>query len=240
MLRITAFLLVTVFSSGAFATSTLPVLRSAVSPQFPDGLHKKYLDYIAEQLHASLDSPVMPFARRLKALEMGQIDIMLGLGEQRGRNPYIQLIHPSYEKVKQALFVAKDHQHTVKDQQSFEKLIIACTRSGAYSLVIQRLPADQKVEVEYVTQKIELLVHNRVDAFIHYAGSAWNKIDELGYKDHIVMADYQPLIEHNFHVAVSKQSPWLAKREAIGKVIEAGLANGDFARIRQQHYADDQ
>lgn len=242
MLRITALVLFSLVSSSSVSASgTSPaLLRSAVSPQFPDGLHKKYLEYIAEQLDATLDSPVMPFARRLKALEMGQLDIMLGLGELRDNNPYILLIHPSYETVKQALFVLKDQQHKVKDQQSFEQLLVASTRAGSYSLLIQRLPADHRVEVEYITQKIELLVYGRVNAFVHYPGSATNKIEELGYSGQIVMADYQPLMEHKLFVAVSKQSPWLSKREAIGKVVEVGLANGDFARMRQQHYADDQ
>ena len=55
------------------------VLRSAVSTNFPDGLHTQYLTYFADKLHVPSEIGTMPYARRLRSIDNGTLDIMVGV-----------------------------------------------------------------------------------------------------------------------------------------------------------------
>ena len=55
------------------------IIKAAVAEGFIDGLHSKYLKYIADKLSLPISTTTIPFARRLKEIELGRLDIIVGL-----------------------------------------------------------------------------------------------------------------------------------------------------------------
>ena len=230
-----------IFSSLVILSSTVrsaePVkLRSSVSPEFPTGLHYKYLHYIAEQMELELDIYPMPFARRLASLKSGEIDIMVGLKHTHKQRKF-SFLQPSYESLKAIYFIRKSDQARMQQASDLANLI------GGFSIdekeFIEQVRSQFKdvVTVTNLEQKIKLLARGRIDTFVHFESSAEFKIREMGMQQRLIKADYQPADILDYNIGISLLSPLLPLREKLENVIEQGVANGDFVNIRLQHEA---
>ena len=58
----------------------------------------------------------------------------------------------------------------------------------------------------------------------------------MGLENEIVPANLAPFTTREHFIALSTHSPLIAEKEKLTTIIENGLKNGDFARIRKQHY----
>ncbi|MEW9798400.1 substrate-binding periplasmic protein [Alteromonas sp. CYL-A6] len=221
---------------GCFTPSLLAeqVLRSSVSPEFVDGLHAKYLRYIAQQLKLPLDIYPMPFARRIDALKEGQIDLMVGLKRAYPEQGFVY-IEPGYETLRNAYFVRANEKHRIQSRSDLAGLAIGVTIDNPASLMEVGSAYRQVVSVTSLEQKIQLLHMGRIDIFAHFQSSSEMKIDELGLTGDIVPADFQPGAVRQYFVALSTVSPLYQQRDAITAIIARAVENGDFARIRLKH-----
>ena len=212
------------------------VINASVSPEFPDGLHTKYLQYIAYHLDKELVITPMPFARRLKSLRHGEIDIMVGLQVEHVLNYGFEYLTPSYESLTHSIFVKKGDEDLITKPQDFAKYSFAVTRDAKYFDDYNRYKTKQNIEVSTLKQKVALLQRGRVKAFLHFKESTMPIIQKMGLSGSIVLADYQPAQPRQYFVALSLASPLYKEKDKITALIQSGIAKGDFARIRYQHY----
>ncbi|WP_404851950.1 hypothetical protein [Colwellia sp. MB02u-9] len=70
-----------------------------------DGLHSKYLKYIADKLSMPISIASIPFARRLKEIEIDRLDIIVGLQRSDEREKELVYISPSYESLSYRFFL---------------------------------------------------------------------------------------------------------------------------------------
>ena len=212
-------------------------LKSAVSPDFPKGLHYQYLKYIEAKLAKTIEVSQMPFARRLYSLQSGDIDLMVGV--QAGRKGSFTYIFPAYESLKHTLFVRRENANLIESKKALYHAVIAFTRKGLYSDTLVSMPEAFQINVESLDQKIAMLMYSRVDGFVHFSGSARSRMGEMGLQNDIVASAYQPEQSHNFHLAIRNALP-APLQAKLTRIITEGIAAGDFADIRQAYYSVEQ
>lgn len=211
-----------------------PVLRSSVSPEFTDGLHVKYLQYLAAKLDVKLDVYPMPFARRIDALEQGKIDIMVGLKRSYAQAGF-EYLEPPYEALSNTYYVRAAETDTLNSASDLSSLILGITIDNPNSQLDTHGKYRAVVRVTSLEQKIQLLHLGRIDAFAHFQGSSQLKIEQLNLEDAIVEAPYQPGKVRNYYVALSTASPFYSDKDKLTEIIRRGVENGDFAAIRLAH-----
>ena len=159
------------------------VIRSAVSPDFIDGLHSKYLHYIANAMNMQLNITPLSVARRLRALEHGELDLLVGLQKSENNTAGIVFIEPAYQIQASTFFIRKTDAKRLNNYQDLSTLRIAITDQVSY---FDKFDNDQqlaKVTVDSLEQKIKLLVNRRVDAFIHNKDSTAATLKSLALQE---------------------------------------------------------
>lgn len=230
------------FNLGEPIAGDLPneqlTIRSAVSPDFLDGLHSKYLHYIAKKMDMKLDIKPLSFARRLRALKNGDLDLLVGLQIPQQRSTRLIYIEPPYQELASTIFMRVQEAEQVNEYQDLNDLRIAITEKVTYFDQFDNDRKLSKIAVDSLQQKIHLLTMQRVDAFIHNKDSTQATLKAMELTNQVVTANYQPEQVRKYHFAINRTSFLGSHQKAIVSLVEQGINNGDFQRIREQHYAD--
>lgn len=148
------------FVCQAWAHANTNILRSSISPEFPQGLHAKYLALIANEMDLELSIVPMPYARRVLALRNGQIDIMVGFRERIDTNNEITYISPHYEELKTAIYVLAKNHHKYQSNEDLNGVTMGTTigsKPNIRSNFINSIGLNL-VRVTSLEQKIEMLL----------------------------------------------------------------------------------
>ncbi|GGO70098.1 substrate-binding periplasmic protein [Bowmanella pacifica] len=232
------FISVFIFSLACFGmqVNAKELLRSSVSPEFADGLHAKYLDYIAKQMDMDLEINPMPFARRLMALKNGDIDLMVGVTRDSDKQDEVIYLSPSYEQLRHTYFVRKNNQKTLATIDDLGNMKIGVTIYAKYFDNFERKQDFALVGVSTLQQKIQLLMKGRIDTFIHYQESTLPLLEKMGLSQEVVKAKYQPTHYNDYFVTISANSRLLHLKDKFEQVIKHGVDSGEFTKIRETHY----
>jgi len=228
------FILYLLFSFHCIAKDK--VINAAVAEGFTDGLHSKYLRYIAYKLAMPISITTIPFARRLKEVELGRLDIIVGLQKTDKRTDEFEYIHPNYESLSYRFYSLTKDSHKFKNYEDLQGKLVAVNRHSKYFEQFDKDSQIRKLETKSLEQNIKLVLHGRTDLFIHYEESTSSKLVELGVDNQISKTINQPNHEIKHFIAISKLSHLMNKKVALQKIIFNGIKNNDFIRIRQEHY----
>ncbi|WP_100642655.1 substrate-binding periplasmic protein [Alteromonas facilis] len=211
-------------------------ILSSVSPEFPNGLHAKYLDYIAKEAKCELDIFPMPFARRVASLRSGEINLMVGI-KSLHKEVGFEFLQPSYETLQSTYFVraADFSKYTTKD--SFRQANAALTIDNESMLTRAQDLFSAIVTVSNLEQKIRLLQIGRVDTFVHFESSAQYMIHQMGLQNELVPAAIQISQPLEYFVAIHTLSSLYESKDKLEAVIAEGVRKGDFIRLRREHEA---
>jgi ABC-type amino acid transport substrate-binding protein len=230
-------ILFTCFNLNAF-NENRGVIKAAVAEEFIDGLHSKYLKYFAEKLNLELELSTMPFARRLLQIKSGQLDLIVGIQRAEERQDEFIYILPHYESLSYRVFSLKENHRQIKNYQDFAGKYIGINRYAKYFTTFDADKTINKFKATGVLQNIELLLHNRIDAFMHYEESTLPLLEKIGERNKIVKTIYQPNIETRHYLAISSHSSLNARKSELEKIVQAAISNKDLLTIRLNHYAD--
>lgn len=210
---------------------------SAVSTDFPEGLHTQIVHYLAEHLNADTDISLMPYARRLIELDSGDLNLMVGVSNTAPIGEHVIRLLPAYESLSIAIFVLAGREHEFNTMQAIQQHSIAITRYSSRQTILSSMAEENIVPARSLEQKIDMLLKHRVDSFLHVKQSTVLVLEQLGMTDNIVLADFQPPKEYEQHIAINKDSWLYAHKDKLENIIKAGIANGDFAELRKRYYA---
>jgi len=236
-LKIILFTLAVILSippSHSYQTSE--PLRGAVAVGFLNGLHAQHLSYLAEQLSMGIIISEMPLARRLLELKKGNLDIMVGIQLTKQRQSELVYIEPFYESLSLSFFARVGDYASIKTYQDLEGKRIGVSRHSVYFSPFDADDSLHKVQVSSLEQSVRLLLRGRIDMFINYKNSTLLLVEKMAVKDKIFMASYQPADNITHYVVISDKSQLMSKQTALKSIISSGVKQGDFQRIRNQHY----
>ena len=211
-------------------------LRSSVSVGFENGLHSKYLQYVADKLAMPLKVTPLSLSRRLRALKKGELDLVVGLQKVEQQQEGLIYIEPPYQTLASTFFVRAKETGRLTQFEDLTGLKIAITPKVSYFSEFDKDTSLTKVEVDSLQQKIKLLVNKRVDAFIHNKDSTEVSLKIMELTEQVSSAQFQPIEKRNYYFAVSRVSRLYSRIEQLKKVIQQGVDSGEFAEIRRQHY----
>ena len=109
-MRFFLHLVILVFVSSS--SNAQELIRSSVSKEFMNGLQVKYLKNIAKHMNMEIEILPMPFARRIKELRQGNLDLLVGLQREDDEQDEVVYIAPSYETLRHTFFVRKPVSYT--------------------------------------------------------------------------------------------------------------------------------
>lgn len=163
-------------------------------------------------------------------------DVMVGMQREDSTEDDIIYLYPAYEKLRHTFFVLASKQEKLLTFDDLMQLNIGVTIHAKYYQHFQQQPGLSLIAVSTLKQKIELLRKGRIDTFIHYQESTEPLLKRMHLDSKIVIAPYQPTEYNEYYITISKKSRLLPYREKLEKVVKAAAENGDFSKIRQQHY----
>lgn len=215
-----------------------PIIRAAVAKEFKNGLHASYLKYIANQLDMDIIISTMPLARRIIEVRKGNLDLIIGLKYSKERAKELVYIYPAYENISFKFFALnRDASHLTRYEHLLSKHI-GVVRGAKYYDAFEQDNNLKKYEVKSLDSSIKMLLHGRIDLFIHYEESTMVMLKALQVEGEISQTKYQLNHNHEHYVAVSKHSPLFAKQQQLKAIIEKGLKQRDFIQLRLNHYQD--
>lgn len=235
MIRLYLSIVLGLYIASAQMLCAQEIIRSSVSPGQESGLHSKYLKYLAEHMDMQLSLNPMPFARRLQAIRDGELDIMVGLQKGTYEEDSVIYLEPNYGIAKHCFFVLADSKDRLTKFDDLRSMTIGVTIHARYYEKFNQQDNLVTVNVQNLEQKINLLLNNRIDSFIHYEKStlAWLKSQQL--ESDIVLAQYQPVAYNRYYFIMSRKSPLMSLKDEIEKILLKGKTSSDFKKIASTH-----
>lgn len=238
-IRIIIMMILTSFTtlvSQESLQSEKPILKSSVSAEFPNGVHFKYLNYLANELDMELEITHMTYNRRIMSLRSGLIDIMTGLRSTFSENGEFVYLQPSYTSTPNAFFILNDSSIKLTKMEDLRGKRIAITANDKpYVTALERIGAEVVILPTF-DQKIKLLQRKRIDVFEHVKSSAISQLEQRGLTSQIILAEYKSPFVNHFHFALSTQSPLMTRKDDIEAIIAKGVSTGTFKKLRAEHY----
>jgi len=218
------------------ASEEMNTIKSAVAEGYIDGLQSKYLRYIANEMSLNIEIDVMPFARRVKGIKNGDLDIIVGVQRTKVSEDEFIYIRPYYESLSYRFFSLTKHSNKIKNYGDLHGKLIGINRHAKYFTPFDTDNRLEKVTTLSLQQNIDLLLYGRTDVFIYYEESTLPKLADLKLSNKISKTIYQPehLIKH--YIAISNKSELMNRQHQLQQVVKKGIARGDFLRIRNEHY----
>lgn len=213
-------------------------IKSSVSPEFINGLHAKYLQFLTDKVDINLEIHPMSFARRLQTLNACGIDLMVGLKKGYDSVDNIVYLEPPYETLRGGYYILKSRYNMVWTTEDLKGLTLGITLDRPQALVNLRKRGIKIIPVPTLKSKIRLLLNKRVHIFNHFSDSADAMIKEQGLENEIVRARVQSSYVRQYYFAICKQSALMPHKSKLETIIREAHDNGDFIKIRADHYAE--
>ena len=122
-------------------------------------------------------------------------------------------------------FMEENVQNKIKSYQDLSGKYIGVNRYAKYFKVFDEDKTIDKFKASGVMQNIELLLRNRIDAFIHYEQSTLPLLAKADIDNNIVQTPYQPNIEARHYLAISSHSVLVKRQHELQQIIAKAIKN---------------
>ena len=159
------------------------------------------------------------FARCLKLLELGKVDVLAGLVDNENRRKIALLI--PYKKDSEYIFVIRTQSSDIKRYDDFKGLNVGVTKDTLY---FKRFDTDKnikKVEVKDIKIGLQLLVKSRVDVMITATEIFNSSFKELNITDKVKLTSFTQKVNRSLNFGFSKQSALQITESKLTKINQA-------------------
>jgi len=180
------------------------------------------------------------FARCLKLLELGKVDVLAGLVNSEKRRK-IALLLP-YKKDTQYVFVIRKQSLDIQEYDDFIDLNIGVTKNTLYFKPFDSDKNLKKIEIKDIKTGLKLLLKKRVDLLITSQEIFNSSVKELGIAEKVKLASYTQKVNRSLNFGFSKRSTIHISKSKIAKINQAteqGLfvkAINEFIAKHPQYY----
>ncbi|MFO6422283.1 substrate-binding periplasmic protein [Motilimonas sp. KMU-193] len=178
-----------------------------------------------------------PWARALSHMEIGQVDMMVGLAKTPSREKYIHYLQPSYFDCYPAFYTTKDIHKPINSYQDLYYYRIGYVRDSAY---FEPFDSDKELLKHSVPTEIQLLKmaqKGHIEVFIGTDCQVEYEISRQGLWLSLARAPYKPEHQVSLFIGFSKKSPHLKLAGEIEKALVELLQSEDFEEITRQYFA---
>jgi len=180
------------------------------------------------------------FARCLKLLELGKVDVLAGLVNNENRRK-IALLVP-YKKDTEYIFVVRKASPDIRKYKDLKDVNVGVTKDTFYFKPFDTDKNIKKVVIKDIKTGLQLLIKKRVDVVITAEEVFNSTIKELGIADKVKLTSYSHKLERSLNFGFSKRSKLritTSKIAVINQATEAGMfvkAINEFIEQHPEHY----
>lgn len=180
------------------------------------------------------------FARCLKLLELGKVDVLAGLVNNEKRRE-IALLVP-YKKDTRYVFVVRKQHRDIKDYNGFVGINVGITKNTLYFEPFDTDKNINKIEIKDIKTGLKLLVKGRVDVVITAEEVFNSSVKELNIAHKVKLSSFTQQVERSLNFGFSKRSNLRITKSKIAKINQAteqGLfvkAINEFIAKHPQYY----
>ena len=226
-----------IFCFPQLCMSSNEKLISSLAPEFIDGANADILKAVAWKLGARLEIKHAPFKRRLRMMEAGQIDVMVGLLKNPERKKYIHYIEPPYKNRSDTVFfVPRGKTHRVRRYADLYHLRIGIIVGSKYFPTFDndsRLNTDVCI---YAKSNLKKLMAGRIDAAVFPESAGIDLIDSMGIKEHVAIADFRYSRQKLVYIGISKKSHLMNSIKQIEDTLRTMIESGEISQVIVEHY----
>lgn len=236
MQKLSLLFALTIFAVSSVNAQNSDTIEAAVAEGFANGLHAKYLRYIADKLGVKLNLTTMPFARRVQEIRNGNLDLIVGIQQTEDRKDEFIYVEPYYETLSYRFFTLKENSDKIMHFDDLYQKLVGVNKHSKYFKAFNETDQIYKVDVVSLEQNIHLLLKKRIDALIHYEESTIPTLQRLGVEHLVKKTNYQPDHSNKHYIAISHKSHLTARLAELHLIVRQAIKNGDLMQIRLDHY----
>ncbi|SFC12180.1 transporter substrate-binding domain-containing protein [Pseudoalteromonas denitrificans] len=175
------------------------------------------------------------FARCLKLLELGQVDILAGLVDNPKRREIAHLI--SYKKDTQYIFITRADENDIESYQDLKQQLIGVTENTLYFEQFDNDSSLKKVPVKDIKIALRMLIKDRIDIVITAQEILNSLLSELNIQNQIKVNAFTYGLNRNLNFGISKLSHIHLSKIEIAK-IKLAAQEGLFVKVINQFIAE--
>lgn len=203
------------------------------------GIDIELLHLLAKEVGCRLKFVGLPFKRGLKMLEIGEIDIMVGVLKRPDREEYLHFIEPAYkESSDKAFFVLKGREGLIKNYEDLYRVRVGTELGVKY---FSQFDADKRIE-KYAVKSTELglrmLEADRIDTFILTESTGDYNIAKQDKKHIIRKANFAHRKYQPVYMVLSKQSPLAHMLDDFNQAMEKLVKTGTHETLTTRFYEE--
>jgi polar amino acid transport system substrate-binding protein len=196
------------------------------------GIDIDILQDLSTRLQLKLVTKGCGWKRCLKYMEVGESDIMTGLYRTPEREQYMKFIAPPYRVTQGTCFyVNKNNSLKINKYQDLQELTIGVVKKVSYFEQFDNDSNLNKYQVTTDEDLFRLLRGKRIDTIILACTTGDITLKQLGLAGEIKRANYIHTVIRPVYLAVSKQSPLLAREKEISQALQEMLETGKIKQI---------
>lgn len=187
---------------------------------------------LAKTFNAVLLGHQTPFARRLKQLEQGKIDLLAGLLKTPEREQYAYFLDPPYkEKSNKFFFVKKGEGFRLKEYQDLYKLKVGVQINSKYFPRFDNDNRINKIETSNIEGRFLMLSIGRIDALIHTDIYGLHVMQKLELNNRVEVAPFKYTKYNPVYIAISKRSKLIRQKKNIENEFRLMIKSGEVDKI---------
>ncbi|WP_297024666.1 transporter substrate-binding domain-containing protein [Thalassospira sp.] len=200
------------------------------------GIDRAIMTEVAKRLDLELQPVTCPWRRCLRMLETGDIDIMTSIAYTPERAEYAHYIKPPYSRVTPVFYYNRNNPVTISDYGNLTGLTVGAVVDSRYFEPFDSDDRLEKVEANSEVLLIRMLAAQRVDAIVGSDANADYQIRRAGLGNIIAKAPYRSSNRNDIHLAVSRRSPLMDRRDYISQIMTDLHAEGFIARVHKEYW----
>lgn len=199
----------------------------------PAGIDIEFLEMLAARMGLAVEYVHYPFKRGLKMMEVGEIDLMIGVLRRAEREAYLHYIEPPYKsETSKAFFVLRGRERAIAAHDDLRGLRVGTVLGGRYYPEFDDDPRIVKYAVTSPDLNFKMLLAGRIDAFVMTETAGDYRVARSGLADRIAKADYVHRESQDVYMVLSRRSTHAARLGEFNRVMAGLVSEGGFDRAR--------
>ena len=193
-------------------------------------------EQIAQRLGVKLTLYPCPWARCLKAVEKGRVDLIFSVFQTPERDSFMHFIQPALAQhpVDFFFWIHKDRPVQIETYDDLAALSLVKLRGNQYFPRFDHDDNLSKTETVDYQSAVNMVLNKRVDAMIDLSLTPEAQKAAADPNNLLVRADFVEKESVNEYIAISKHSVWGPYHKEVSRVLEDIANEGIIAKYLEQ------
>lgn len=195
------------------------------------------MQLFVEQAKAYHIDSYLPFARRLRSLQLGEVDISAGLIKTASRERDIYFLQPPYIASAQYYFVLRKQELLPLEQyRDLYAFVIGVKNGAKHFRRFDEDPRLRTIKLNDNSECLSMLARKRIDVCLVREVGRHLAQTEPRWRGQFKIAPYQTAYDSDVYIGISRHSALYAQRQHLERLLGELVASGKMASAIQHFY----